>query len=266
MSAAWTSAGRITAAGKSIEYACLGPSTDEAPTLILLHEGLGCVRLWRDFPKALVAATGLGVFAFSRAAYGQSDPVELPRPLDYMTREARDVLPEVLDAVGAQHVVLLGHSDGATIAAIHAGIEADPRVLGIILMAPHFFTEPQGLSAIAQARVAYEKGDLKEALARYHANPDNAFLGWNDAWLDPAFETWNVESVIDTIRVPVLAIQGCDDQYGTLAQIHTLSRRTQVTVDTLILDACRHNPHLDCEGDVVSAVAGFCARVLPNEP
>ena len=178
-------ASTITVNGKTLEAVCYGPPPGKAPTIVMLHEGLGCVALWRDFPRKVAEATGFGVFAWSRAGYGQSDPVELPRPLDYMTREALDVLPGVLDAIGFRYGILLGHSDGASIAAIYAGGVEDFRVRGLVLMAPHFFTEEAGLQAIAAAKTAYEGGDLRERLAKYHGHVDNAFYGWNGAWLDP---------------------------------------------------------------------------------
>lgn len=258
----WTSTGTLTVAGKALEYLCLGPPPSEAPTLVLLHEGLGCVQLWRDMPAALTNATGFGVFAYSRAGYGQSDAAELPRPLDYMTVEATNVLPEVLNAIGVQNVVLLGHSDGATIAAIYAGCVDDQRVQGVVLIAPHFFTEPAGLKEIAKARDAYQNGDLRTRLARYHHDPDNAFCGWNDSWLDPEFRKWDVSDVLDNIQVPVLAIQGRDDPYGTLAQIDAITARVrQAPVTTLIPDDCRHAPHLEHGARVVTAIAGFCGQI-----
>merc|ERR1711991_659934 len=156
----WSPSGFLTAGGKRLEYACFGPPPDQAPTIVLLHEGMGCVALWRDFPKRLKTVSNKGVFAYSRAGYGQSDPVALPRPLDYMTREAVETLPEVLDMIGARDAILLGHSDGATISAIYAGTVSDSRVKGVILMAPHFFTEPEGLESIAQAKTAYETTTL----------------------------------------------------------------------------------------------------------
>lgn len=261
MSAPWTKAGTLTVNGKTLEYACVGPPPSEAPTLVLLHEGLGCTRLWRDVPALLAEATGFGVFAYSRTGYGQSDPVELPRPLDYMTREAVEVLPEVLDAIGVQRTVLLGHSDGATIAAIYAAAIDDPDVLGVVLLAPHFFTEPAGLTEIAKARDAFETGDLRERMGKYHRDPDNAFRGWNDAWLDPEFEAWNVAAILNEIRVPVLAIQGREDPYGTLAQIDAVTHRVHCApVSTLILDVCKHAPHLEQGLAVIAAVAAFCDR------
>ena len=266
MSAApWVASGRLTAGGKALEYACHGPAPDTAPTLVLLHEGLGCVALWRDFPAALAQATGFGVFVYSRAGYGQSDPCELPRPLDYMTREAVEVLPQVLDAIGFERGVLVGHSDGATIAAIHAGSIADTRVRGIVLMAPHVFTEDMGLAQIGEAKTAYDTGDLRARLAKYHADPDCAFRGWNDAWLDPGFRDWNVSDVIDYVRVPILAIQGRQDQYGTLAQIDEIEARSYAPVDTLILDDCRHVPFADQPDAVQGAIAEYCARLTRIE-
>ncbi len=254
-------AGFLEIEGRRLECAAWGPPPEEAPTLALLHEGLGCVALWRDFPSKLQVATGFGVFAYSRFGYGASDPCALPRPLDYMTREAVDVLPKALDAIGFRGGVLVGHSDGATIAAIHAGSVEDFRVRGLILMAPHFFTEPGGLASIRAARAAYEDGELKRRLARYHDNVDAAFRGWCDAWLDPGFERWNVADVIDYWRVPTLAIQGRDDEYGTLAQISEIETRTYAPIDTLILDRVKHHPHLEAPEATLGEIAEFCARL-----
>ncbi|MHA6262918.1 alpha/beta fold hydrolase [Arenibacterium sp. CAU 1754] len=247
--------------GARLEYVCYGPAPDQAPTIVMLHEGLGCTALWRDFPNRVAEATGMGVFVYSRLGYGQSDPADLPKPLDFMTREAMDVLPKILDQMGFRHGILLGHSDGATISAIYAGSVLDHRVRGLILMAPHFFTEPGGLAAIAEAREAYENGDLKDRMAKYHRNPDNAFRGWNGVWLDPAFENWNVSDVIDYLRIPVLAIQGRDDQYGTLAQVDEIETRSYAPVDMLVLDDCKHAPHLEQPEQVLEAIAEFTARL-----
>ncbi len=260
---AWTDGWRgfLEANGKRIEAACFGPSPQKAPTLVLLHEGLGCLSLWRDFPRRLVEATGCGVFAYSRAGYGGSDPVDLPRPLDYMTREAVGTLPQILDAIGFRHGVLAGHSDGASIAAIYAGSVEDFRVRGLVLIAPHFFTEPEGLASIAEAKRAYETGDLRARLARHHRDVDNAFRGWNDAWLDPSFKAWNIADTIDYWRVPVLAIQGADDQYGTLAQIREIESRIYSPADIAILDDCRHAPHAEQPERTLALIAGFVARL-----
>jgi pimeloyl-ACP methyl ester carboxylesterase len=251
--------------GKRLEYVCHGPAPSAAPTIVMLHEGLGCVALWRDFPRRFAEATGLGVFAYSRAGYGRSDSVELPRPLDYMTREARETLPRVLDAIGFQRGILLGHSDGASIAAICAGAIEDFRVRGLVLIAPHFFTEESGLAAIAAARAAYDAGDLKRRLAKYHRDVDNAFRGWNDAWLDPGFKSWNIADVIDYWRIPVLAIQGADDPYGTLMQIREIEHRIYSPVDVEILNGCKHSPHTEQPEETLAAVVDFCARLIRIE-
>ncbi|MFK7751040.1 MAG: alpha/beta fold hydrolase [Sedimentitalea sp.] len=251
----------LRAGGKTLEYACHGPGPDQAATLVLLHEGLGCVALWRDFPAQLAAATGLGVLVYSRQGYGGSDPVDLPKSLDFMTGEAVDVLPDVLDQMGIQRCVLLGHSDGATIAAIYAGSVADMRVRGLVLMAPHFFTEPAGLEAIVKARDSFEQGDLRARLSKYHSDVDGAFKGWADTWLDPAFQTWNVAEVIDYLRIPTLAIQGRDDEYGSLAQIEVIEERAYAPVEMLVLDGCGHAPHQEQPQQVLAAVAEFAARL-----
>ncbi len=247
--------------GKALEYACFGPPPGTAPTIVMLHEGLGCTALWRDFPERVAQATGMGVFVFSRAGYGGSDPVELPRPLDFMTREATETLPAVLDAIGFERGLLFGHSDGASIAAIYAGSVDDFRMRGLVLLAPHFFTEPMGLAAIAQARTAYDSGNLRARLAKYHRHVDVAFRGWNDCWLDPGFEAWNVGEVIDYLRIPTLAIQGRDDQYGTLAQIEEIETRSYAPVEMLVLDDCQHAPHLEQPDAVLAALSDFAARL-----
>jgi pimeloyl-ACP methyl ester carboxylesterase len=247
--------GEVSACGKRLEAVAYGPA--RAPTIVMLHEGLGCVALWRDFPQKLAAATGHGVFVYSRAGYGRSDPVDLPRPLDYMAREARFSLPAVLDAIDIKRGILLGHSDGASIAAIHAGEHADGRIKGLILMAPHLFTEPMGLASIAEARHAYDTGDLRAKLAKYHAHVDCAFRGWNDAWLDPGFKAWNIEGAVGGWRVPALVIQGADDQYGTLKQVRAIEARSPAPVQTLILDACRHAPQFDQPEATLEAIVRF---------
>jgi pimeloyl-ACP methyl ester carboxylesterase len=264
----WTEAphGAVVADGKRLEAAAYGPPPDQAPTLVLLHDGLGCVALWRDFPERLARATGWGVFVDSRAGYGHSDPIDLPRPHDYMTREARFSLPAVLGAIGFREGVLVGHSDGASIAAIYAGEHADERVKGLVLMAPHLFAEPPGLASILEAKRAYEAGELRARLARYHAHVDCAFRGWNDAWLGPNFDAWNIEAFVERWRVPALVIQGADDQYGTLAQVRAIHRRAPTVVESMILEGCRHSPHLEQPQTTLDAVAAFCEKILSDRP
>ena len=250
----------LSVGGKRLEMLQWGPET--GPVVVLLHEGLGCVGLWRDFPSALADATGCAVMAYSRAGYGQSDPADLPRPVDYMTREAVDTLPGVLATLGDRPVILMGHSDGATIAAEYAGRVADARLRGIILMAPHFFTEPLGLAEIARAREAFDAGGLADKMARWHRDPVATFRGWNDGWLNPDFADWNVADVIDRWAVPALVIQGRQDQYGTLAQVTVCADRSSLPVELLVLDACRHAPQQDQPLAVLAAVARFARSVL----
>jgi pimeloyl-ACP methyl ester carboxylesterase len=244
----------------SLEYRMLGSGS--APTIVMLHEGLGCVGLWGDFPDKLQTATGCGVFVYSRAGYGQSSPVELPRPLTYMQDEARDVLPKLLDAIDFRRGLLLGHSDGASIAAVYAGTHQDHRVGGLVLIAPHFFTEDMGIASIAEAKTAYETGDLKPRLARWHKDVDNAFYGWNGAWLDPGFRKWDITEPLGYIRVPVLIVQGEDDQYGTIAQIEAAERECYCPVEVALLPGAKHSPQRDAPDATLKAISGFVTDVL----
>src|SRR4051812_10016178 len=195
--------GFLVVDGSDLEYRMIGPEPDQAPTIIMLHEGLGSVGLWGDFPERVQAATGYGVYLYSRAGYGASSPVPLPRPLDYMHVEAMQVLPKLLEAIGFRRGLLLGHSDGASIAAIYAGGSGDHRVRGVAMIAPHFVVEDISIRSIAEARTAYEQGALKARLARWHRDVDNAFHGWNGAWLDPKFRDWDISEYLGYIRVPV---------------------------------------------------------------
>jgi len=246
---------------QELEYRMIGPRAEAAPTLVLLHDGLGCVGLWGDFPERLQAATGCGVFVYSRAGYGQSSPVALPRPLSYMHDEAGETLPRLLETIGFQRGLLLGHSDGASIATIYTGSHQDHRIGGLVLIAPHFFTEDAGIASIAQAREAYDSGDLRARLARWHADVDNAFRGWNDAWLDPEFRKWDITEYLAYIRVPVLIVQSEDDQYGTIKQIEAAERECYCPVEVALLEGARHSPQ--CEApEALSAISDFVGRVV----
>ena len=253
--------GFIEINGAHLEFATFGAPPSEAPTIVMLHEGLGSVSHWKNIPQRLASETGFGVFVYSRAGYGQSSPIELPRPMDYMTREAIDVLPRVLDASGFQEGILLGHSDGATIAAIYAGTVKDLRVRGLVLIAPHFFVEDIGLASIAEAKSAYQTSDLKEKLRRHHKNVDNAFCGWSNAWLDPGFREWNVSEVVDGLSIPVLTVQGRDDPYGTLAQIEEIETRACSQIDVEILDNCGHAPYREQPEKFLKVVTEFACRM-----
>jgi pimeloyl-ACP methyl ester carboxylesterase len=247
---------------QQLEYRSIGPLSNAAPTLVLLHEGLGCVALWNDFPERLAAATGLGVFLYSRAGYGASSTIALPRPLSYMHHEAREVLPRVLQAIGFQRGLLIGHSDGASIATIYAGSTEDHRICGLVLIAPHFFVEDMGLAAIAQAKVAFESGDLRQRLARWHQNVDAAFKGWNGAWLDPGFRAWDITDALAYIRVPVAIIQGVDDPYGTQRQIAVAEEECYCPVEVTLLEGVQHAPQRESPDRVVQVIAEFAKRTL----
>jgi pimeloyl-ACP methyl ester carboxylesterase len=248
--------------GKRLEYRMIGPRPGEAPTLVLLHEGLGSVGMWNSFPDRLAAATGCGVFAYSRAGYGRSSPVDLPRPISYMEDEARLTLPKVLQTIGFRRGLLIGHSDGASIAAIYAGSIQDHRVRGLVLMAPHFFVEDVSVASIADARRAYAETDLRERLAKYHADVDNAFRGWNDAWLDPGFRAWDITEALAYIRVPILIIQGEQDQYGTARQIEVAQEECYCPVEVALLRNARHSPYREAADETHDAVVAFADRIL----
>jgi pimeloyl-ACP methyl ester carboxylesterase len=248
--------------GRQIETAWWGPAPDAAPTLVLLHEGLGSVALWRGFPAALQAATGCGVLAYSRYGYGRSASVALPRPLSYMHDEARDVLGRVLDATGVRRCVLVGHSDGGSIAAIFAGEVRDPRVVGLALIAAHFFVEEVSVAAIAAITREYDAGMLRARLARHHDDVEAAFRGWSGAWLDPAFREWNITRRVDGIRVPMLLLQGADDAYGTVEQLRVAERHARCPVETMLIPGAKHSPHFETPEATCAAVAGFARRLL----
>jgi pimeloyl-ACP methyl ester carboxylesterase len=247
----------MVAGGRRLEYAWIGPAPGAAPTLVFLHEGLGSLTAWRDFPAALAAATGLGALVYSRAGYGGSDPAELPRPVRFMHDEA-EVLGEVLDATGVRDAVLVGHSDGASIAIIHAGSVAGTRVRALVLEAPHVFTEPEGLASIARIADTYRTTDLPLRLAKYHgSNTEGAFWGWNRVWLDPEFRAWNIEEYLGSIRVPTLVIQGEDDEYGTMRQVDATRHQLAGPAEILILPDCGHTPHRDQRERVLAEMARF---------
>ncbi|HEY5278140.1 MAG TPA: alpha/beta hydrolase [Pseudolabrys sp.] len=254
--------GFLSIGAHSLEYRMLGPRPDHAPTIVMLHEGLGCVGLWGDFPEKLQRATGAGVFVYSRAGYGRSSPVALPWPLTYMQDEARDVLPALLDTIGFRRGVLLGHSDGASIAAIYAGTHQDHRVGGLVLIAPHFFTEDTGIASIAEAKRAYESTDLKQKLGRWHRHVDNAFYGWNGAWLDSDFRKWDITEHLAYIRVPILIVQGEDDQYGTVKQIEAAERECYCPVEVAILKGAKHSPQREAPATCLAVIAAFVDRIF----
>jgi pimeloyl-ACP methyl ester carboxylesterase len=254
--------GFLTIGASGLEYRMIGPAPEDAPTIVKLHEGLGSAGLWGDFPEKLQAATLTGVFAYSRAGYGASTKVQLPRPLGYMHVEALEVLPELLDRIGFRRGLLLGHSDGASIAAIYAGGVPDHRVRGVAMIAPHFVVEDVSLTSIAGIRKTYETTDLKTKLARWHGDVDNAFYGWNDAWLDPGFRSWDISEYLAYIRVPVAILQGADDQYGTIRQIEIAREECYCPVEVTILPGAGHSPHREAPQATLDAMSEFAHRIL----
>jgi pimeloyl-ACP methyl ester carboxylesterase len=268
-------AGTLTVREGTLETSWWGPGPAEAPTIVLLHEGLGCVELWRDVPEQLAAATGWGVFGYSRFGYGRSDLTSLPRPMTYMQREALVVLPQVLRKAGIKQAVLLGHSDGGSIAAVYAGATNHPlpsldfimtndtvegaypqtNLLGLVTIAAHFFVEDLNIASIRQIRDTYETGDL----ARYHRDVDVAFRGWNGAWLDPRFRDFNITGFLPGIRVPILGLQGADDPYGTDKQLHVLQANVSAPIEIELIPDARHAPHLEAKEPTLAAITRFIA-------
>src|SRR6516165_12044232 len=257
-----TATGFLNINGADLEYRMIGPLPDQAPTIVMLHEGLGSAALWGDFPDRLQAATGAGVFVYSRAGYGASSPVKLPRPLDYMHVEALEVLPKLLEAIGFRRGLLVGHSDGASIAAIYAGGVQDHRVRALALIAPHFIVEDISVSSIAEIKTAYETTDLRTKLARWHKDVDNAFYGWNGAWLDPTFRNWDISDSLAYIRVAVAAMQGADDQYGAIRQVEIAQEECYCPVDVTIIAGAGHQPHREAPAVTLDAISDFANAVL----
>ena len=249
--------------GRRLELHRHGPAAGERPTIVFLHEGLGSAAQWRDFPERLADATGCGAIVYSRFGYGRSAPITLPRPLRYMHDEGETVLPALLDATGVQRAILFGHSDGASIALVHAGTPAARgRVIGLVLEAPHVLCEDVSVESIARARDAYLTGDLRERMARYHDDVDGAFWGWNRAWLDPAFRAWNLEGYLPTIAAPTLVVQGEDDPYGTLAQVEAVARGVPGGVERRILPRCGHAPHRERPEETLAVATDFIRRIV----
>jgi pimeloyl-ACP methyl ester carboxylesterase len=257
-----STSGFLTINSSDLEYRMIGPMPENAPTIVLLHEGLGSAALWGDFPDKLQAATGAGVFAYSRAGYGASTPAKLPRPLDYMHIEALDILPKLLDQIGFRRGLLLGHSDGASIAAIYAGAHQDHRLQGVAMIAPHFVVEDISVTSIAEIKTAYETAGLRAKLARWHSDVDNAFYGWNGAWLDPKFRDWDISEYLAYIRVPVAILQGVDDQYGTMRQVEIAQEECYCPVDVTVIPGAGHSPHREAPGATLDAISEFANAVL----
>jgi pimeloyl-ACP methyl ester carboxylesterase len=243
----------VTLDGRRFEYEEVPGGPGAGAPLVFLHEGLGSVGLWRGFPRQVADATGRRGFVYSRLGHGASDPPPRPRTPSFMHEEAREVLPRLLEAWGVEAPVLVGHSDGASIALIHA---AEHLVTAVVCLAPHVFVEQICLDEIGRAKAAFEGEGLRERMARHHRDPDAAFYGWNDVWLDPDFRDWNIEGLLDAVSAPVLVVQGSDDPYGTLAHADAVAGGVSGPVERLVL-GCRHAPHLEAPDETFAAVTRF---------
>ena len=251
---------------RKIEYQWFEPLTTEPdrPVIVMLHEGLGSVSLWKDFPAHLATAASARIVAYSRFGYGESDAPPEPYGVEMHQREALEVLPEVLRQLEIDRPLLFGHSDGASIAIIYAG--TTPRnVAGLVVEAPHVFVEDMCIASIEEARRTYLTTDLRQRLGRHHGDPDRAFRLWNDVWLDPAFRAWNIERHLPPITCPLLAIQGYQDEYGTMEQLDRIARLVPQTA-LLKLDQCRHSPHRDQPSAVMRSVTQWIAGVISYLP
>ncbi len=253
----------IVADGRRLECRTIGEPASRSPALVFLHEGLGSIAQWRDFPDRVCAAAGLPGVVYSRLGYGASEPIGEPRTVRFMHDEAIRVLPEVLRAFGLERPILIGHSDGASIALIHAGTFPDADA-AVAVLAPHLFVEPVCTDAIAEIARRYEAPGLREQLGRYHDDVDGAFRHWTAVWLSDAFAAWTIEKEVAAIRCPILAIQGENDQYGTMRQLDRVAE-LQPAAQLLRLPDCRHSPHLDRPDEVVEAVAAFCRSIAAQE-
>jgi pimeloyl-ACP methyl ester carboxylesterase len=244
--------------GKRLEtlaYSAVG----KRPTIVMLHEGLGSVSLWKDFPEQLARTTKCGVVAYSRYGHGKSERLREKRLVEFMHHEGTVVLPGLLERLGIQRPILLGHSDGASICLIYAAASpASP--LGLVLEAPHVFVEDLTVNSIAKIGTVYRTTDLPEKLGRYHDHVEETFWGWNDIWLDPKFRAWNIAECLDSIRCPVLVIQGEDDEYGTLAQVDAVKRRVR-EARTVVLPSCGHSPHRDQPTATLHAISQFAGTL-----
>ncbi len=249
----------VTVRGRRLEYRRFAGTKPDAPTIVFLHEGLGSVSMWGNFPSRVAQATGCSAVAYSRYGYGQSAVLEAPYPVEYMHEEGLNVLPEFLDRLEIIDPILFGHSNGASIAIIHAG--AHDRVKALVLEAPHVFVEDVCVEAIVAAKVMFETTGLPRKLARHHADAEKAFRGWNDIWLHPDFRQWNIEEYLPRIDCPVLAIQGHDDEYGTMAQLEAIRSTVRGPVELVQIERCGHSPHRDRPEVVLEAVKKFVANL-----
>lgn len=248
---------RVTVDGVGLEVHQLDGA---GPALVWLHEGLGSVALWKDVPSRVHAATGRRTIVYSRRGHGGSDPIAEPRTPTFMHHEADVVLPALLDVLAVDEAILIGHSDGASIALLAAG-RGEPRVKAQVLMAPHVFVEDMSIASIQLARERADTTDLLRRLGRYHDDARHAFDAWADIWLAPAFREWRITDRVPGVCGPTLLIQGVDDEYGSAAQVHAIQAEASGPTDLLLLGRCGHSPHRDRPGVVLPAIEAFVDRV-----
>ena len=250
----------LRVAGQQLDY-IVKNEPGSRPTLVFLHEGLGSIELWRTFPDEVVGATDHRGLVYSRSGHGWSETATGPRPLDFVDREALDVLPTLLRRLDVPHPILVGHSDGASISLVYAAYH---QTEALVLLAPHVFVEDAGLAKIKDLGQQPQRDELIDKLVKYHRDPAATFSAWNDVWLDPGFKTWNIEQVLDMIECPVLLIQGLDDEYGTMAQIDAIERQLSGPVERLELAECGHSPHLSQPEQTLEStvrfIRGVCAE------
>lgn len=257
----------VTVLGQDLEYRWLGPGPEQAPTVVFLHEGLGSAELWRDLPDRVAAATGCGVLQYSRHGYGRSSRKPHPWRHTYLHDEAEYWLPRILDALAVRHVVLVGHSDGGSISAIAAGLGVVRQLEGVALLAPHVMAEPATRAGVQGAIEAFEKARLRDHLRRYHGdNTDDVFWGWALAWEKLCDDGWDVRPLLEKVRVPVLVVQGDDDEYGSAEQYRSIQARVPGGAEVRVLPQCRHLLYRDRPAEVTTAVSDFVRRVLGGVP
>jgi len=241
-----------------LEYEWHGPGPSHSKTLVFLHGGLGSLAAWQDYPAQIAKATGLGALVYSRIGYGNSDPALLPRNISFMHEEAHIYLPNILQALEVRNAVLIGHSDGGSIAIIYCGTGGSSvQIDGLILEAPHVFVENITIESISESVRRYEAGELKNRLSKYHRDVDHTFFGWSEVWLNPKFRSWNIEEFLPRITIPSLVMQGEDDEFGTLAHVESIRKKSGGPVTTKIFPECGHRPHKRYPDQTMQAIVNF---------
>lgn len=257
---------QITIDEIKLEGKWFGPESSDLPIVVLLHDGLGSVSTWRDFPELIAESIGVRAFAYSRTGHGQSSQAELPRQPDALHREALDILPRILKEIGFRRGILLGHSDGASIATVYAGHVHDQGVEGLVLIEPHFNVEEKNLNSIREIVRTFNSSDLRSRLARHHHNVDATFAAWSGMWLDPRFASFNIVSELASIRVPMLLVKSQNDPYSTMLQIDLAKGAGLGSVETVVIPGDSHSPHRGNPKQTLDAIATFSNKILSGQP